>query len=524
MVDSLIKGKILNKFEKICSISLYTLPLTSFGMNKNGVNNVNVNGVNNVNVNGVNNVVNNVVNDVDANTSEFESIIEQINNRFFSEKNYKFKFRNFISKGRYGKVVRVNIINKNTNRFYKEEYVLKITENSDADKNELLVLKNFKRNGIVNFYESYTIPKNNNTDKKLLIFALEYCKFGNLNDFKKSLKRNVFDETLVCYIAGKIVNTLESLHLCKYVHLDLKPDNILVDENLEFLLSDFSTCYKYSKEDFKNYPCIGTENYMAPEMFKRSKINNEEDFFKPDIYSLGGVLYKLSTGFFHYLKKSDISNLRVPVNIEDRIINGDVNLDNLKYLSDVFKDFLLKCLEKDVTKRPTIFDLKKHPFISNLYKILTDEVENFGGLKVGFSHLFTGHLKSYNDECEKYEIINDILTLKNTNIEVNNNENISTENKVNEEEVNEINNNEVIEEEVNEINEEEVNEINEEEVNEINNEKVNKEESVENVEKEEDKKYKKRMLKSIDDIFNDNYWKETNKKDIKLLNRKKNRK
>jgi len=497
MVESLIKGKLLNKFEKICSISLYTLPLTSFGMNKNIVNNVANNGVNNVNE--------------AADILEYKSIIKRINDKYFSKRKCKFEFENFISKGGYGRVVCVKVINKITGKISDKRCALKITENSNLDKNEENLFRKFKRNGIVNFIESFTISKNNNTDKKLLIFALEYCKFGDLNNFKnKFLKRTSLSETLVCYIAGQIVNVLASLHSCKYVYLDLKPNNILVNDKIEFLLSDFSTCLKYSK-DFYNYPYGGTENYMAPEIIRRSKIINRKDFFKPDVYSLGGMLYRLYTGNFHYEKKgNNFLNNKGEIDIQTSIIKNDVNLDNLVEVSDVFKDFLLKCLEKNVTKRPTIFDLKEHPFINNLYKILKDEEENFYDTIPFLTYLMTNYFKSYNDECGKYEIKNGILTLKKTNIEVNNNEIISIENKENKEEVNEINEEESAEDVEKEDDKEDKN-IKKDDSSKLLD--INKNIIKINISNEDEdvKNNKGKIIKSIGNIANNNSLKKTNK-------------
>jgi serine/threonine protein kinase len=85
-------------------------------------------------------------------------------------------------------------------------------------------------------------------------------------------------------------------HQQGFMHCDLKPDNILVDDQGHLTVTDFGLAVRTDEvEDFSQRPswAPGTLGYAAPELFT-SKLAASP---RVDIYSLGAVLYRLLTGF-----------------------------------------------------------------------------------------------------------------------------------------------------------------------------------------------------------------------------------
>ena len=114
---------------------------------------------------------------------------------------------------------------------------------------------------------------------------MEYYKHGSIsnliNQYKKSPKDIIFDNTRKKIFTIGISYSLKILHRNFIIHRDLKPENILIDDNFHPKLSDFGLAKFASFCHPMNQSCVcGTNFYMAPE------INDDLNYdFKVDVYS-----------------------------------------------------------------------------------------------------------------------------------------------------------------------------------------------------------------------------------------------
>ena len=75
---------------------------------------------------------------------------------------------------------------------------------------------------------------------------MEFAKFGDLYQFQKILnQKRYFSETLLAFITKQILDGLYYLHQSEIIHMDIKPQNILIDEKLNIKISDFSISFSY---------------------------------------------------------------------------------------------------------------------------------------------------------------------------------------------------------------------------------------------------------------------------------------
>jgi serine/threonine protein kinase len=239
--------------------------------------------------------------------------------------------------------------------------------------NEVMIQSNTSFRHITKSLGYFTI------DEESYILIQEYASNGNLKEFINKLylnskigcsnikrEKNTVSESLLAYIAYSIIIALNHLFYLDVLHQDIKPENILVDHNLEMKLTDFTVSVKL--DIYKGYYCFlgnGTHGYMSPENLDHEKVNYK-DSIKNDYYSLGVLIYKLFYGYFPYdIQQSDSKKEQF-----QKIKNKSLKFsDDEVTISDDLKNFLIGLLNIDFRKRFGIKEIFSHPWIAKAKKI-----------------------------------------------------------------------------------------------------------------------------------------------------------
>ncbi|EXC05931.1 G-type lectin S-receptor-like serine/threonine-protein kinase [Morus notabilis] len=147
----------------------------------------------------------------------------------------------------------------------------------------------------------------------------------------------------------------------RIIHCDIKPENILLDENFSPKVSDFGLAKLMGREHSKVFTMVrGTRGYLAPEW-----VTNRPITVKADVYSYGMLLLEIVGGrrnldmsydaenfFYPGLAFKELTN-GMPLEAGDRRLEGAVEEEELiRALKVAFW-----CIQDEVIMRPTMGDV-----------------------------------------------------------------------------------------------------------------------------------------------------------------------
>lgn len=256
-----------------------------------------------------------------------------------------FKPIKVLGRGSFGKVILVK--HKVTGRLYAQKQLKKVTmivntKNYERTLTERTILEKVTHPNIVKLY--YALQ---DFDKVYLF--LEYLEGGEL--FFHLSQERIMSEKVACFYVAEMILALRHLHInAGVIYRDLKPENCLLNRKGHLVLTDFGL----SKVSDQSNSMDGTAQYIAPEVIRGETYDSRCDW-----WSLGAVTYDMLTGQPPFTGNN---NKR----IMDKILTQKVRYPF--YLSQISKDFLNKCLNKNLDKRinidnDTIFKkVKEHQF------------------------------------------------------------------------------------------------------------------------------------------------------------------
>jgi serine/threonine protein kinase len=152
---------------------------------------------------------------------------------------------------------------------------------------------------------------------------------------------------------------LEHVHDSGFMHLDFKPENVLITRNANVRLVDFDLAMPKPDKPVTRSKNPGTPAYMAPELLQRQTIDH-----RADIFAYGVTAYELLAGRKPFEAESPDEILRRQLNRKiDFRTPRELNPD----IPAAVEKAILKCLESDPDKRYPISSLLVLDLKSALY-------------------------------------------------------------------------------------------------------------------------------------------------------------
>ena len=282
------------------------------------------------------------------NYKDYYDMIKEIGNGSFSSV-YKAKVK---GKEEY---VAMKVVDKEKikaalrNEYCKQDIEKEYYQYANFD-NEIKFMKicGEKNENSVKYYQHFE------TDNKFVII-MELCD-GNLIDFVKFKKDLNVDD--IYELLSQLNNTFKIMNENKIVHRNLKLQNILVKfENKEktkytFKISGFGISKKFLRLSGGFCTKVGTLNFMAPEVLKGEKYNNE-----CDLWSLGVIIYMLYFKNYPYMGMNEIALKNQIKNLGQKILKKSGN--------EFFDNLIINLLKPNPDIRLTWEKYFNHPFFKN---------------------------------------------------------------------------------------------------------------------------------------------------------------
>ncbi|XP_016100499.1 serine/threonine kinase 17a like [Sinocyclocheilus grahami] len=243
-------------------------------------------------------------------------------------------------------------VEKTTGKEHAAKFLRKRRKGQDCRGdilNEIAVLESAKANPyVVALHEVYETTTE-------IILVLECAAGGEIFNQCVADNDEAFTEKDVIRLARQILMGVACLHQNNVVHLDLKPQNILLTSAKplgDIRIVDFGLSRRVdSVSELREI--LGTPEYVAPEVLDYEPISTATD-----MWSIGVLIYVMLTGESPFLGEEKQETF---LNISQ--VNVDYSQDVFQGISDLAVDFIQSLLIKNPRKRATVEQCLTHPWL-----------------------------------------------------------------------------------------------------------------------------------------------------------------
>ncbi|MCL1844029.1 MAG: Stk1 family PASTA domain-containing Ser/Thr kinase [Defluviitaleaceae bacterium] len=241
-----------------------------------------------------------------------------------------------------------------TLKVLKEEYL--------ADENLIVRFPKEARAAAALNHQNIVSIFDHGRDGDILYIVLEYVDGASLKEL--IVKKAPFDDETNLGVTIQVTEGLSEAHRNGIIHLDIKPQNILITTTSIVKVADFGIA-RAAKSVTLNAAAgsMGSVHYFSPEQARGGYIDH-----KSDIYSLGIVMFEMATGKLPFDGENEVSVALQHINdpLPDVLkINPDV--------SDSVVKIIQKATEKSPSKRYQVID----DMTEDLKRALTDASGSF---------------------------------------------------------------------------------------------------------------------------------------------------
>ncbi|XP_074884708.1 striated muscle preferentially expressed protein kinase isoform X2 [Buteo buteo] len=250
------------------------------------------------------------------------------------------------ARGRFG-VIRLCKENA-TGKHFMAKIVPYEAERKQSVLQEYEILKALHHERIMALHEAYITPR-------YLVLICENCAgkeilYSIVDRFRYS------EDDVVSYVL-QLLQGLEYLHSRRIVHLDIKPDNVVISGVNALKIIDFGSAQTYNPLVLRQLGRrVGTLEYMSPEVVKGDPVGSAAD-----VWGVGVLTYIMLSGRSPFFELD-------PIETENRILAG--RFDAFKLYPNVSQSaalFIRKVLAVHPWSRPTVKDCFANAWLQDAY-------------------------------------------------------------------------------------------------------------------------------------------------------------
>lgn len=219
--------------------------------------------------------------------------------------------------------------------------VLRFGSVSDSE-----AINRFKREAetVANLHHTNIVPIFSvGSDDGVSYYAMQFIEGNSLDRIVKDNEHGISAKTVADW-GLQAAEALAHAHQREVIHRDVKPSNLLLDEEGRIWLTDFGLAKRLDDVTLSmTGALLGTPRYMSPEQAESA---TKQIDHRTDIYSLGATLYELATG-------RPVFSSETPLGVINQIIHAEPMPPRRVHpgLPRDFETVLLKCLSKKASER-----------------------------------------------------------------------------------------------------------------------------------------------------------------------------
>ncbi|XP_053326998.1 kalirin isoform X2 [Spea bombifrons] len=253
-----------------------------------------------------------------------------------------------IGRGRFSVVRRC--VQKATRKDVAVKFISKKMKKKEQAAHEAALLQHLQHPQYVALHDTFESPT-------AYILVLDLMDDGRLLDYL--VNHDELMEERISFFIRDIMEALRYLHSCRVAHLDIKPENLLVDLRIpvpRVKIIDLEDAVQITGH-FHIHRLLGSPEFAAPEVIHGTPVS-----LGSDIWSLGVLTYVMLSGVSPFLDESReetcLNICRVDFCFPQEYFAG---------VSQAAQDFIRATLQADPRWRPTVATCLQHPWLQPHY-------------------------------------------------------------------------------------------------------------------------------------------------------------